>query len=207
MEFLDEMNNIRQTNTSFITQPITRQQAFTLLQDIDEAALNERQKKELLFYKRSFSKDQKDWDKRPEAENSFSGLFCGLDRVKQPDLLYLKKAKTTLTVNPIIGMSYMSNENGANWQRRVGGDFQANIGNIGIYGNVRDVYEFKPLAFDSLATPKEGSLYKRNADGSAEFSETRGGITYGFEGGYIGLVRDHVRWGYGNFGSNILDIN
>lgn len=207
IEYLDELNNLKILNNTFLTQPISRQQVAEILISIDRDRLNQRQKDELQFYLQVFSKDLKRDTLRPQGGFKISSPFGGLKRLKQPDMVYWKSGQTSLTLNPIAGMAYMSNENGVNWQRRIGGDFQVNVGRIGIYGNVRDVYELKPIAFDSMATPKEGALYKRNPDGSAEFSESRGGVTYSFNGGYVGLIRDHVRWGYGHYGSNILDIN
>ncbi len=206
IQFLDELNNLRLADESFLTQPLVRKEVANFLDSIDVSNLNARQKKELQFYQLAFSKDSDPSD-RPESATKFVNPIDGLSRFKQYDLLYLKRGTTAITVNPIIGATYMSNENGANWQRRVGADFQAYFGRIGLYGSVRDVYELKPMSTDSMLVQREGSLYKFNPDGSAEFSETRGGITYGWKGGYVGLVRDHVRWGYGYYGSNIFDIN
>ena len=208
MLFLDELNNLRQTNATFITQPFTRAEVASILNSLDTAttSLNRRQRQELQFYKAEFLKDGSS-DQRPVLKDWYTNPFLGSTRFKQPDLFYYHTAKTTVTVNPIIGITLMSNQNGTNWQRRIGGDFQAYIGKIGLYGSVRDVSEADLLSSDSLLTPQEGGLYKLNPDGGGEFSEARGGITYGGDWGYIGLVRDHVSWGYGYYGRNIFDIN
>ncbi|MEQ9186998.1 MAG: hypothetical protein RLP15_04635 [Cryomorphaceae bacterium] len=204
--FSDELLNIHSGQGSMMAQPMSRRTVANLMFNANVSMLNGRQKAELKFYQLAFSKDLEP-DQRPELERPFRGLFQGLDRYKQPDLAYYHQGQTTVTINPILGASYWSNQNGVNWQRRVGGDIQAYIGRFGLYGSVRDVYERSPMSQDSLLNPQEGALYKFNNDGSREFSETRGGITYDFDVGYVGLVRDHVRWGYGYYSTNILDIN
>lgn len=206
IHFLDELNNQRFLDESFLTLPLVRSEVAAMLDSIDVSQLNARQKKELQFYQLAFTKDL-DAEHRPETAKKFQNPFKVLDRYKQFDVLYLKKGETAITVNSIVGAKYYNNKNGLNWQRRVGADFQAYFGKISLYGSVRDVYELKPMATDSLLMQHEGALYKYNPDGSAEFSETRGGITYGWKDGYIGLVRDYVQWGYGYYGTNIFDIN
>jgi len=206
MDILDEWNNLRLTNTSLITQPLSRRSVIQLLDTAAIDQLNDRQLKERTFYQLAFSKDR-NAEERPFIERWFTSPLKGLNRFKQPDLAYFHQDEATITINPIIGGTYWSNQNGVNWQRRVGADLQAYFGRVGLYGSVRDVYELKPMAQDSLLTPQEGAIYKFNSDGSREFSETRGGITYSWDGGYVGLVRDYVQWGYGYYGSNIFGIN
>ncbi len=205
LDFIDELNNLQLTDASYLIQPVSRLEVASVLFSIDSTTLNKRQRQQLRFYRQAFSKDLPA-ESRPQLPNWITSPFQMLDRYKQPDIFYYSQGSTTVSLNPIIGMTILNNENGSNWQRRIGGDFQAYIGKIGLYGSVRDVSELKRLTTDSLLTPREGALYKLNGQGG-EYSESRGGITYGGDWGYIGLVRDHVRWGYGYYGSNILDMN
>lgn len=206
MEFADELFNLQATSPNQIIQPFTRRTLANIFDDSTLVQLNKRQKNELLFYQLEFNKDL-DPSQRPILNRSIRTLFSGLQRYKQPDLVYFHKDEVTLTINPIYGITTYYNKNGENGQRRMGAELRAQIGKIGIYGSLREVYEVNPLSKDSLATPKEGAIYKYAANGSGSYSETRGGITYGWKTGYVGIVRDYVKWGYGYYGSNIFDIN
>lgn len=204
--FYDELQNLSEDNGYSLTRPFTRADLSARFSGDQSGMLTARQENERLFYDQAFSKDGLP-ENRPQRKQWFTNPFKGLDRFKQPDMLYFNHEGNTVSIHPIIGASYFSNENGGNWQRRAGGELQANLGRVGLYGSVRDVYELKYLSQDSALSPQEGALYKVNGDGSREFSETRGGITYSFKGGYVGLVRDFVQWGYGYYGTNIFDVN
>lgn len=206
IQFLDELNNQRYLDESFLIQSLIRADVANWLFAIDTIQLNKRQQEELVFYKLAFVKDRSS-QLRPALQWPLKGPFRGLKRYKKPDFGYYHQGEITATLNPIFGISYLTNKNGQNGQRRMGAEVQLQIGRIGLYGSLREVYEVMPFSKDSLLTPQEGAQYKFNADGSAEFSDSRGGITYGWKHGYIGLVRDDMKWGYGYYGSNILDIN
>jgi hypothetical protein len=206
IQFLDELNNLHYLDETFLVQPLMRSDVAKWLFALDTSQLNERQQKELQFYKLAFNKDRAA-ELRPSLQWPLKGPLKGLDRYKQPDLGYFHQGDITATLNPIYGITYLNNKNGENGQRRMGADLQLQIGRVGLYGSLREVYETIPFSKDSLTAPKEGAQYKLNTDGSGEFSDSRGGITYGWKHGYIGLVRDDMKWGYGYYGSNILDIN
>lgn len=208
LEFLDEMNGLRLTDKTYNVLPLSRTEIAETLDEIvvSKEKLNERQQNQLQFFHLEYKKDGQK-ETRPTVDQVFTSPINTLDRFKRSDLAYFSNDKVTLSLNPIIGGTWQTNDNGVLWQRRVGADFQMYTGRIGVYANLRDVYQSEATSDPAYVYPSEGSLYKYNDDGSTEFSEMRGGITYGWKSGYIGLVKDHVNWGYGYYGRNILDHN
>lgn len=146
--------------------------------------LNPRQRKELVFYLQDFGKE----------------LFPGKDFRKRLDMLYYKDTLFALTVNPIGGIQYWTNSNGSNFHRWNGAEAFAYIGNHwGFYASLRDNHEKEKLAEPAYVTQRIGGAYKATYD----YSEMRGGITYSWKWGSVGLVKDHFSWGDNYNGSNI----
>jgi hypothetical protein len=77
---------------------------------------------------------------------------------------------------------------------------------LGMYASLRDNWETEILVQPSYFTQHEGGNYKNAQDGreGGDYSEMRGGITWAWKWGYIGLIKDHLSWGSGYNGSNIL---
>lgn len=113
------------------------------------------------------------------------------------------------TIRPIIGRTYeIRDDHEYRYHNRVGVNFIGYIGdNLSIYASLRDNYLKNDIyAKPSYLTLYEGGSYKTNNGGriGADYSEMRGGITYAWKWGNIGLVKDHIEWGDNQHGSNIL---
>jgi hypothetical protein len=138
--------------------------------------LNMRQGRELDFYLKDFNKElkpRKDFDKR----------F---------DLFYYKDSLFTLSVNPVLGIQYWSNANGSNHHRWNGAEAFSYVGShLGVYFSLVDNHEKAILSAPEYLTTRPGARYKSGQD----FSEMRGGITWAWRWGSIGLVKDHLEWG------------
>ncbi|HNV52151.1 MAG TPA: hypothetical protein PKM28_04640, partial [Tenuifilaceae bacterium] len=80
------------------------------------------------------------------------------------------------------------------------------IGGFSIYGSLRDNYQTEILASPSYFNQSEGGNYKIGVQGrkGGDYSEMRGGITYGWKWGSVGLVKDHIQWGTYYHGATIF---
>jgi hypothetical protein len=189
-EFLDEMANEKLIEINSLAKPYSR---VFIAQKLDELSskrpqLNKRQEGELDFYLKDFNKEIK-----PNR-----------DFKKRLDLFYHKDSLFTLSVNPILGETYYRNGNGTAYHRWNGAEIFSYMGpHFAFYANLRDNHESKVLTGKTYLTEQTGSNYKFSGTGG-DYSEVRGGLTYSWKWGSVGMVKDHIVWGEGYHGTNIL---
>ncbi|MCC6384678.1 MAG: hypothetical protein LC117_01555 [Bacteroidia bacterium] len=193
-EFIDELANqqvISEINTS--VKPYSRRQIAAWLKQADESRslLNIRQLKELDFYLTDYNKEL------IRTKGAFK---------KRLDLLYYSDSLFNLTLNPVLGYQYWTNENQNFFHRWNGAEFFATIGpHIGIYGSLRDNFENYQLEKPGYLNMRTGAAYKENPfSPKGEYSESRGGITYSWKWGYTSIQKDHFIWGPNYHGANIF---
>lgn len=185
--FLDELANQQIIDLNTVAKPYSRMVIAKKLQEASQHTdhLTNRQQQDLTFYLKDFNKELK-----PDKEFD-----------KRLDLLYRKDSVFTLSINPIGGIQYWSNENGAVWHRWNGAEAFAYYGDHwGFYASLRDNHENEKLSEDRFLNQRTGGNYKAQYD----YSEMMGGITYSWNWGMIGLVKDHFTWGTNYNGSNIF---
>lgn len=176
--FLDELANERFIELNSAVKPYTREFIARKLAAVRDsgALLNARQQKELDFYLRDYNKE----------------LLPGKNYDKRFDLFYHKDSLFTFSVNPILGLQYWSNENGSDYHRWNGAEVFSTVGrHLGIYASLRDNHEEKLLSGYKFLNTRPGAVYKSGQD----YSEMRGGITWSWKWGALGLVKDHSEWG------------
>ncbi|NOY36687.1 MAG: hypothetical protein GXO83_03840 [Chlorobi bacterium] len=184
--FLEEMAEEQLIRISTVTKPWSRLYIAGKLDELQKVReeLNPRQLKELDFYLRDYNKE----------------LLPGKNYQKRPDLFYYKDSLFTFSVNPIGGIRYWSNGNGTVHHRWNGAEAFAYIGKWGFYASLRDNHESQPISGKTYITQRMGGNYK----GDNDYSEMRGGITYDWKWGTLGLVKDHFIWGNNVHGANIF---
>jgi hypothetical protein len=111
-------------------------------------------------------------------------------------------------IRPVYGIRFFRTTN-ANFFHSYGGlEAISYIGdNWSVYASLRDNYQNREiLAFPAYLTREQGGNYKLNEGGrkGGDYSEMRGGITYSWNWGSVGLLKDHVEWGDNFNGSNIF---
>ena len=205
-EFLDELANdgIIQLNTTI--KPYTR---ALISQKLNEAlkspTLNERQKKEVVFYLKDYYQEM---GKLPEVKHKVFGNDTTSKLAILPPGVFYKDNLFSFTIKPILGYSYIANAKDKMYQSWGGADAYAYAGsNWGFYASLRDNYQNKEVqALPSYFTLAQGGNYKLNNDGrpGGDYSEMRGGITYAWKWGEVGIVKDNVEWGEGYHGTNIF---
>lgn len=183
--FLDEFSLPYNT----CVRPLGRSRIYELLKSIEISELNQRQQNELAFYLRDFGK-----------ESSGTEPFK-----KRLDLYYFRDSLFSLTLNPIAGIDLFSNKNGYEYHWWNGAEARASIGRWGAWISLRDNHESSILTDSYFLENKPGaSGIKLLEDGKIDYEDIRGGITYAFKKGSIGLVKENFSWGTNYNGSNII---
>jgi hypothetical protein len=111
-------------------------------------------------------------------------------------------------IRPVYGIRYFNTTNSNFYHSYGGAEAISYIGNNwSVYASLRDNYQNKEvLSLPNYLTQEPGGNYKLNEGGrkGGDYSEMRGGITYSWNWGSVGLVKDHVEWGDNRNGSNIF---
>ena len=204
-DFIDELANDGFIEINSVVKPYSRRFISDKLAEVrqQESALNKRQKDELNFFLEEYALEQ---NRLPEREFLlYEGNYSRFDLV--PPVFLYKDSIFRARIQPILGMNIYVNGNGQINQRCYGADFQAMIGeHVSVYGSLRDISfaasnELNPrLSEPAYLTNVPGFQYKEPND----FSDSRGGIKFGWNWGSVGLVKDNVVWGDNYNGSNIL---
>lgn len=180
--FLDEMAAVGHIRINTFGRPWARTYIAARLDSLHahhRASLNARQRAELDFYLRDFGKELHtlpNWNRRT-------------------DLLYRREGSVVLTLNPILAGSLSHNENGTLVHRRIGAEFWASAGKVGMFGSLRDNTVNHTLALAEYLNVQPGQNYKTLVAGRNDFNEAMGGITYQWAWGDVGLVKDRLIWG------------
>lgn len=204
--FLTELTNQGVIDITTVSIPYGHNQVAEWLEDIELSDLNARQQQELEFYRKEFyyrgPLNQSTANPVPATiKNGFmrAGPFDRLDLYQHYDSLF------TLVVNPIGGGDYYLNENGTAYHWWNGAEASATIGKWVIYGSLRDNHQSTWLTDpDKLNQNYGGANFKPTRDGPIDYWEYRGGISYDFGIGNIGMYKDHFEWGSNYHGSNIF---
>lgn len=192
--YLDEMANqgiitlysaVKPHSRKFIADKLTEAKKADSLLDI-------RQKKDLEFL-------LKDFNKEIYPDKSFN---------KRPDLFYYRDSLFSFSINPIVGIQYWANDSGSWYHRWNGAEAFATIGkHWAFYASLRDNHESTKLSNPDYLVNRIGGNYKNTDDGGGDYSEMRGGVTYSWNWGSIGLLKDHFQWGSNYNGANIFSGN
>ena len=185
-EFLDEMANMKLIRTNTAVKPYSREFIANCLIEIQEAdsILNKRQLSELNFYLKDFQKE----------------LQIGKYESKRFDIFYYNDSLFTFSLNGIFGGEIWNNANGYNYHRWYGAEAISYVGeHLGIYASLRDNSELERLSDTGIVTIRNGGKYR-----SGDYSEMRGGITWGWKWGHIALVKDYAEWGVSYRYPNII---
>lgn len=194
-EFLDEMAQEKIIELNSVVKPYSRMFIAKKLEEIatKKTELAKRQQKELEFYLKDFNKEL----------IGTKGEFT-----KRKDLFYYHDSLFTLTINPILGMQYGTNENGSYTKRFNGGELYGSIGtHFGFYASLRDNGVSDVFTATNHLTTEQGGNFKFNQGQNgqrSDYSEMLGGVHYSWKWGRLGIVKDNHNWGDNYHGANIF---
>ena len=190
-DFLDELANAGVIELNTAIKPYARILIAQKLADaeVHKDKLNARQQADLEFYLKDFGKEL-------HSDKNFD---------RRRDLFYYKDTLFSFTFNPILGISYFSNDSGSFYHRWSGAEAYAYAGDhFGFYASLRDNHESKRLSDPSYLNQEDAMNYKPDTKGGGDYDEVRGGMTYSWDWGSLALVKDHAVWGDNYHGANIF---
>jgi hypothetical protein len=202
--FLDELASEGCIDLCSLVKPYSRREISLLLQEtgVSRAAMTRARQAELDFFLRDYMKDLP-----PEGpvEPATSWLWQKRHGNKRFDLFYYSDSLFRLTVNPIVGGDVWANGNGAFYHWWNGVEAWSSVGRFAFWASLRDNHESVELTARDFQNQRIGGAnIKVFSDGKRDYEEFRGGITYGWNSGFVGLIMDQFSWGEHNAGANIL---
>jgi len=190
-EFLDEMAAMKLIDINTTVKPYSRQFIADQLDVLDEQReeLNKRQAGELDFFLRDYNKEL------VRYKDQFDKRF---------DLFYYADSSFTLSTNLILGLTFATEPSALH--RWYGADVFSYLGKgWGAYVSFRDNYESAFFTDPNYLNQRMGGALRIDrGEGTQEYSEVRGGLTYAWNWGTVGLVQDHFVWGNNYNGANIF---
>ncbi|MDR1679456.1 MAG: hypothetical protein LBR81_06720 [Prevotellaceae bacterium] len=207
-DFLDELANDGIIEIRSVVKPYSRKFIAGKLYDAAERKekLNSRQRKEVEFFLNDYALEINalEINRLPETKLTIARNENLTLAVVQPAFHY-RDNYFRARITPIVGAEFQYNKNGTPASRTIGAEFQAMIGNISVWGSLRDMaFNDELLSRSQYLNNRPGYEYKESESQTANYSDSRGGIKYSTSWGSIGLVKDNVVWGDNYHGSNIL---
>lgn len=183
-------------------RPLSRKQIAELLIQADSSGqLNSVQTKELAFWWREFGKEVGSGKKIKKTRVYTDSYFKEHPVKKRIDALYYSSELFQVTVNPILSINgFLKTDGTIAYNRSLGGEIFGRVGKgFGFYINVRENVEKPNWNGNPNLSPELGGVYRestsRSTEDAIEFYELRGGITYGWKWGSIGIIKDHIQLG------------
>lgn len=207
-DFIDELANNSIIDMTSVIKPYSREfiaQALNTASSADNRKkLSKRQQKELDFYLRDFNLELKP-DLSYINKNSFFKKKEYFRLPFNPLSFTYKDTIFTFVVKPILGTTYVSNENGTAYHRWNGAEIYGYVGkHFGFYASLRDNHENRLMVGPQTLNQEEGAVWKPYPGGAGDYSEMRGGMTWKWKWGDLSFVKDHFIWGDNYHGSNIM---
>jgi hypothetical protein len=205
-DFLDELANNKVIIINAVAKPYSKIFVAKKLLEAKskEDQLNNRQRKELDFYLQGFQTEMEfpmEYNAKWNVLKKYSKWAATLN----PLGVYFKDSVTTLWLKPILGYEYITNNNGSFKHTYGGLEFGAYIGkHIGFYTSLRDNTITKNVIQPDFFVTDQAAPVKTFSPEDIEFSEARGGITYSWKWGSVGLIKDNLSWGDTYYQSNII---
>ena len=205
-DFVDELANAGIVDLNSAVKPYSRMMiADALLAgQKNTEKLNRRQLKEIEFYLKEYKLEA---DSLPDYNTKFD-IFKSNQNLAiaiNPLGLFYKDKLFSFAVKPIWGINYYINDQESIYHRWGGAEAFAYVGDHwAFYASLRDNNETKRISDPEYFTLRPGGAYKYTPDGGGDYSEMRGGVTYAWKWGTVGLLKDHVNWGNNEHGPMIF---
>ncbi|MCK5136472.1 MAG: hypothetical protein KAR19_11840 [Bacteroidales bacterium] len=201
--FLDELATKKVIDLCSLVKPYSRQTIAEKLRKADSlrTGLSSRQQSELDFYLKDYMKELPGPDPHVRATSWFWQKNHGNKRF---DVFHYRDSLFQITVNPILGSDVWVNSNGSFYHWWNGVEAWSCAGRFGIWASLRDNHESVELTARDFQNQRTGgSNFKIFSGGKRDYWELRGGITYAWDWGHVGLIMGQFAWGENNAGSNI----
>ncbi len=205
-QFLDELSNEKWIEINGVVKPYSRVFIAAKLQEAQafQGQMSSRQAKELDFYLKGFTLEVNEkLTLNPKVNILKKTKGFGVDI--NPLGGFYKDKLFSFQIQPLYGYHLYKNDNGQESFSYGGLQGYAYIGkHIGVYASLRDHHYSEVFNTVDFLNPIPGGNFKGSAKGGVDWSEMRGGVTFQWNWGEIGVIKDHFTWGNNNHGANIF---
>lgn len=181
-----------------VAKPLSRQDIYRSLAQLENASLSALEKKELAFYLQEF--------KPLIWGDSTSVRFAKKDANGRLRFLSIGSKDFEMHVDPLLSAGYVSGSAGSFRQVSNGVQFWGKAKRFGFQLYYRDVTE-TGTGIDTFRkeSPEQGVVRIGNSsDRLQNFSDLRGHLSYSWKNGSISFGKDQFIWGYGENGRMVL---
>ncbi len=202
-QFLDELASQKVIELNSLIKPYSRNFIANHLNDAEskKEKLNERQQKELEQYLVEYNLELNTASesyklnllkKNPKTELSF-----------MPFGFFYHDELFRASIKPVYGTTFYTDSDTLSYHRWGGVSFNGYVGdNFGFYVSLSDHSFNRNIIKTTYLTQEQGAILK--GEDYLDYSEIRGGITWSWKWGSLGLIKDQLVWGEGYHGANIL---
>ncbi len=206
-QFLDELASSHIIDIATVVKPYSREDIASALQQAEGrwSELSSTQRARLDHFLAEYALERQQLKKG--AWQLYQKDTTVSVHLLPPEVVY-RDSLFRVIIRPVYGYRNFSGGNQNFWATYGGIEAISYIGsNWSVYASLRDNYQSgQRLAQPTWLTQEPGGTYKALTGGGegGEFSEMRGGVTYTWNWGSIGLIKDHIQWGDHQNGSNIF---
>jgi len=205
--FLDELASEQFVELNSCVKPYSRNFIAKKLYEAkkDENKMSRRMKNKLHFYLLDYGKENDDFLGSDFYLSKFFNFKNQTQKKKKIDMFYYGDSSFQITINPIISFNYNITNNTNIYKRSNGAEAYANFGkHWGFYVSLRDNYFSEDINNSNFLIPDQGIVQSKKSDGSIEGEQIHAGVSYSWDWGSIGIIKDHINWGDNYHGANII---
>ncbi len=206
-QFVDELASRHIIDITTAVKPYSRKDIALALQQAEQqwSKLTASQRARLDHYLQEYAMERNELKRG--SWPLYSGDTSSSVHLLPPEITY-RDSLLRMIMRPVYGYRHFSGGNQNFWATYGGAEALGYIGdNWTVYASLRDNYQAdQKLAQPTWLVQEPGGTYKAQTGGGkgGEFSEMRGGVTYNWKWGTLGLVKDHVQWGDNENGASIF---
>jgi Capsule assembly protein Wzi len=205
--FLDELASEHYIKLNSCIKPYSRSFIAGKLYDAkeDETLMSKRMKDKLYFYLLDYGKEKQEFIGSDFYFSNFLNFKNQPQNKKKVDMFYYGDSTFQISINPIISLHYNITDNTNIYKRSNGAEAHACFGkHWGFYVSLRDNYFSEDINNEKFLIQDQGIVLKSNSDGSREGEQIHAGVSYSWDWGSVGIIKDHINWGDNYHGANII---
>ncbi len=205
--FLDDMATQHIIDISTTVKPYSRQHIASWLAEANnqQHKLSKAQQERLGIYMKEFALEL---NKPKQGNLILSKKDTTFSIHLIPPEMAWRDSLSRIMLRPIYGIRFFRSTNNNFFHSYGGLEATAYVGkNWAFNASIRDNYQqHEILAFPIYLTNEMGGNYKVGVQGRSggDYSEMRGSISYSWDWGHIGFVKDRMQWGTNYNGANIF---
>lgn len=202
-QFLDELSSQKIIELNSSVKPYSRVTIAEKLKEADslKTKLNKRQQKELDQYLTEYNLEMN--SEKDEYKLNLLKKNPNTELSVMPLGLFYHDKIFRANIKPIYGTTIFTDSDTMSYHRWGGASFNGYVGNnFGFYVSLSDHHYSKNTIKPSYLTQEQGALLK--GEDYLDYSEIRGGLTWSWKWGSLGLIKDQISWGEAYNGPNIL---